>query len=92
MKRGCPELHHLFFADNSLYLIQETTPNTWKLKSVIYKSYQASSQRVNAGKSSLYFNVNSNDENMSEFERRATSKISETQANTIGFQPCWEYP
>lgn len=67
MKRDFSELHHLFFTYGSFFT-RATTQNTSNLKLVIDKYCQTLDERVNAGKSSLCFSANVDEQNMSDIE------------------------
>lgn len=56
LKRVCPELHHLFFTNDSLFFFQGTGENARHLKDLITKYCRNSGQRINEAKSSLTFN------------------------------------
>lgn len=55
MRRGYPELHHLFFVDDSLFFLKGTVENAHELKTILTKYCNASGQRINNTKSTLVF-------------------------------------
>lgn len=54
--RGCPQLHHLFFEDDSLFFIQVTVENARALKAIIMDYCRPSAQNIKTKKSILTFN------------------------------------
>lgn len=54
-KNGCPEIHHIFFADDSLFFIKGGVEKARNLKRVLDTYCEHSGQLVNYSKSSIYF-------------------------------------
>lgn len=52
--RTCPEIHHLLFADESLFFLKGSLENTQALKSTLDEYCKALGQHVNFSKSSLF--------------------------------------
>lgn len=53
-KISCPEIHHLYFVDDSLFITKGSVENAQALKSTLDKYCRASSQKVNFTKSTIY--------------------------------------
>lgn len=54
----CPEISHLFFADDSLIFCRASIEQVWALKSILSQYEQASGQKINVEKSALFFSPN----------------------------------
>lgn len=55
-KRGCLEIHHLFFVDDSLFFIRGLTKNEKNMREIIENYCSTSGQKVKFSKSSVFFN------------------------------------
>lgn len=53
--RRCLEIHHLFFADDSLFFLRGSVSNARNVKQVLDDFCRDSGQRVNFAKSSIFF-------------------------------------
>ncbi len=62
IKKGCPTLHHLFFADDLLFFLKATHTNARVLREVIHNFCNASGQGVNCEKSNIFFSANTSEE------------------------------
>lgn len=56
-KNGCRVIHHLFFANDSLFFIKRAAEKAMNLKGTLEDYCIASGQQVNFAKSILYFNA-----------------------------------
>lgn len=57
----CPNLSHLFFADDSLFFLTASTANCYEIMRIINVYCNASGQLVNHNKSTLYCTPNMSD-------------------------------
>lgn len=55
MKRTCPGIHHLLFADDSIFFMRETDRNARALWHILDQYSKASWQSVNLNKSYIQF-------------------------------------
>ena len=53
--RGCPRINHLLFADDTMIFCQASEENCLKLNCILLQYEEASSQKINADKSSITF-------------------------------------
>lgn len=81
LKTRCLEIHHLFFDDDSLFFITGSTEKARNLRGVIEHYCQASGQKVNFSKSSIYFNSTAEDT----FKREVTEVFRVQRVSDPGF-------
>lgn len=62
LAKNCPVITHLFFVDDSLFYMIANENNCRTLMNIIDEYCKASGQKVNCGKSTLYFSPNTTKE------------------------------
>ncbi|XP_030923509.1 uncharacterized protein LOC115950456 [Quercus lobata] len=60
--KGCPKITHLFFADDSLLFCKANSQECQSLVNILQLYEDASGQKINADKSSIFFSSNTSDE------------------------------
>ena len=56
--RGCPKVTHLFFTDDSILFCKAASKECHLLRSILMEYEEASGQKVNTDKSSIFFSPN----------------------------------
>ena len=64
--KGCPKIAHLFFVDNSLLFCKANSQKCQNLVNILQLYEDASGQKINADKSSVFISSNTPDERRSE--------------------------
>ena len=60
--RGCPRVTHLFFVDDNILFCKASAGESRELKHILQKYEEASGQKINADKSSVFFSPNTTQE------------------------------
>lgn len=84
LKRGCPKLHHLFFADETFFFMQGTIENVCHLKDLIMRYCRVSGKRINESKSNLIFNSGADPERCREIENALQITSIRDQGKYLG--------
>lgn len=92
LRRGCHELHDLFFADDSLFFFQGTVENVRSLKTIIMDYCRASGQRKNTEKCTLIFNWGANGSLGSAIERELNIENLNDPGKYLGLPSMWGRP
>jgi hypothetical protein len=78
MASSAPEVNHLLFADDSLLFFEANTDSAARVKGLLKKYCDASGQRINVDKSSIYFS-----KGVSENQRGDVKNILEVQNESL---------
>lgn len=89
LKRGFPELHHIFFADDSLLFMQGSLENACHIKELIMKYCRISCQRVNESKSILVFNNGADQDRLNGIEDALQIPSTRDPMKYLGLPEVW---
>lgn len=79
-RRGCPEIHHLFFVDDSPLFVRVSVEKARNLRQTIEEYCSVSGQKVNYQKFSMYFNYAAGEE----FKREILNVFTVQQVLNLG--------
>lgn len=85
----CPELSHLFFADDSLFYVFAEEDNCRQLKSIIAEYCKASGQKINCEKSTLYFSPNTGEDMKKRICEILEMKETNDPSKYLGLPSIW---
>lgn len=89
IKRTCPEIYHLFFADYSNFFMKVNERNVRALK-MITKSYrEASGQKINYDKSCIQFGATTREETRRMVANTMGVREVENTGKYLGFPTSW---
>lgn len=84
MMRTCPEIHHLLFANDSIFFIRETKSNARALKATLEKYSKASRQSINLQKPCIQFGATTREETKEIIKATLGIEMVEDAENYMG--------
>lgn len=66
ISRCCPKVTHLFFVDDSILFCKACWQECQSLRTILQRYEEASGQKINTDKSSVFFNLNTSQETKQE--------------------------
>lgn len=89
LRRNCRKLHHLFFADDSLFFLQGLVENARRLKDLLDDYCNASEHRIHTAKSTIFFNVSALPNEIKELEEVLNMRGTNDPEKYLGLLFLW---